>query len=135
MVVSTTFSKLFTLTESIASRSEICASRSLPLFAMAKKEDGLRKLVGNLVDQGGATQRELADSMGVSESWLSRWLHGEKTRGMTLEAEERFKAFLNKRTKLYVETQRETIESSSSAGSAFSEADTSSRRSGGRGRS
>lgn len=102
----------------------------------SKEEADLRKRVAFVVNEGGATQREIADVMGVSESWLSRWLSAEKTRGITYTAREKFERFVNKRTKMWQETQRVTT-SSSSAGSGFPATDTgtSSRRSGNRGRS
>lgn len=103
----------------------------------SKEEADLRKRVTRVVNEGGATQREISDAMGVSESWLSRWMSGEKTRGITYDARVRFEAFVNKRTKVWQETQRVTIESSSSAGSGFPATDTgvSPRAPRGRGRS
>jgi DNA invertase Pin-like site-specific DNA recombinase len=47
--------------------------------------DRVRKLIGE-----GVHQKVIASRMGVSESWLSRWLNGLPVRPLTVDAKQAF---------------------------------------------
>jgi len=55
-------------------------------------EDALRKRIARLVELG-VTQKSLAATMGVSETWLSRWINKTNESHITVDAMDRFNRF------------------------------------------
>jgi transcriptional regulator with XRE-family HTH domain len=58
-------------------------------------EHRLRNNIKNLLGLG-ITQRKLAEELVVSETWLSRWVRGEKVRAMSVTEMDRFHAYIAK---------------------------------------
>lgn len=76
---------------------------------MATNEE-MRQQVSQLIDNLGITQKKLAEKMGITETWLSRWLN-EKREGLVLDVDamDRFVAYQSELAELFErikETQR-----------------------------
>lgn len=81
----------------------------------------------------GVTQRAVADRLGVSESWLSRWLEakpGAKIRPMSLPEKDRLDAYMREAATVFAteETQRPEVtadppRATGTAGSVFHTSD------------
>lgn len=79
----------------------------LPCGAMGT-DAALRKHILRVTTKG-VNQKALAASMGVSETWLSRWLRGEKgLRPITVEAMDGFHRYVAELQDVLKETQRAT---------------------------
>ena len=59
-----------------------------------RSEDAVRRAITRLVALG-VTQKAIAAKLGVSDTWLSRWLKKEATAALRVPAMDRFYAYVN----------------------------------------
>lgn len=109
MAVSTTLCDRNCTRTKQAKYASFLAETAVPSAAMATNEE-IRQQVSQLVDSLGITQKKLAEKMGITESWLSRWLN-EKREGLVLDVDamDRFVAYQTELAELFEqikETQR-----------------------------